>query len=129
MIDGNNRTFQFGMGGAPKARLVKFSGGKAVLNTKADADQPVGVTEYAVSENEYGAVKLINGNGTFFVTTAGALAQGADAYAADDGKVSSLPTTAGTYRRVGICLEAATADGDIIEVLPLPDDLHSTVSE
>jgi len=128
MIEGSKRTFIAGTGGVSEARLVKLSSGKAVLNTATDTDNPVGVAEYDSAENEACAVRLINGPGTFFMTAAGAISLGAEVYAAADGKVSALSAEASTYRRIGLALEAATADGDIIEVLPLPDAVHTEVS-
>jgi hypothetical protein len=53
--------------------------------------------------------------GTHKITASGAITKGADIYAAAAGKVQALPGTAGTYRKVGFALEAASTDGDIIE--------------
>lgn len=39
-------------------------------------------------------------------------------YSSGDGKVIVKPTAAGTYWKVGIARQAATADGDVIEVEP-----------
>jgi len=65
------------------------------------------------------AVELLSTDGTLEITAGGIIAYGADVYAAAAGKISALPTAGGRYRKVGIALEAATADGDIIQVLPL----------
>lgn len=55
-----------------------------------------------------------------FVASA-AITQYAEVFAAASGKISAT----GNGRKVGIALEAATADGDIIEVLPLSDGKKS----
>lgn len=55
------------------------------------------------------------GEGTCKMTANGAITAGDDVFPAADGKVSATAVTAGP---VGKALEAATADGDIIEVIP-----------
>ena len=99
-------------------RLVKFSAATVAHNTATDTDEPIGIAEYGVGAGEAAAVRMINDAGTFEVTAAGAIDAGEAVFAADDGKVQALPVAPGTYRRVGIALEAAVADGDIIEILP-----------
>lgn len=107
-------------------RLVKLSSGKVVHNTVTATDDPVGVTEYAAKSGEKVAVKLINSPGTFEITAVEAIAADVEAYAAADGKIQDAPAGAGTYRRIGLALEAATGDGHRIEVLP--DDYISTLT-
>ena len=123
MIEGTKRTFVAGTGGVEDRRLFKLSSGTAVHNTATAADEPLGISEYAAAEGEAFAGRLINGPGTFYVTAAGAFAVGADLYAAANGKVSGAPAATGTYRRVGTALQAATQDGDIIEMQPLFDQV------
>lgn len=105
-------------------RLVKLSSGNVIHNTATATDDPIGVTQRAEDSGDDVTVRLINDGGTFEITAAGAISQGAEVYAAAAGKVQALPTAAGTYRRIGLALEAATADGDIIEILP--DDYITT---
>jgi hypothetical protein len=107
-------------------RLVKLSSGTMVHNTETETDDPIGVNDYSVSSGEVGAVKLLSEDGTQEMTAAGAIDQDADVYAADDGKIQALPVGAGTYRKIGKAMEAATADGDIVEVLPY--DFHATTT-
>jgi len=98
-------------------RLVKYaSTGLVAHNTAADADAPIGVTEYSVASGDIASVKLLNDGGTFEVTAAGVIALNADVYPAADGKISA---TVVPGKRIGKAIEAATADGDIIEILPI----------
>jgi len=96
-------------------RLVKLSGATVVVNTATATDEPIGVSQAAAASGAVVALRDIKHGGTHKVTAAGAISAGAKIYAADDGKVQALPGSAGTYREVGRALEAATADGDIIE--------------
>lgn len=106
--------------------LVKLSGGEALVNTASDI--PVGVNDYAVADAENASVKTLNSSGTLEMVASGAITINADVYADADGKVSALPGDAGTYYKVGVAVEAATADGDIIEVLPVFGLTATTVS-
>lgn len=110
-------------------RLVKLSSGTMVYNTETETDNPIGATEYATASGENGSVRLLSEAGTLELTASGAISQDADVYAADDGEIQALPTAAGTYRKVGIAMEAATADGDIIQVLPYDYNATTTVTE
>ena len=109
-------------------RLVKLDGVTVVYNTATATDDPIGVTEFNVAADGDAAVSMLCGDETLEITAAGAFSAGADVYAAADGKVSALPAGAGTYRRVGKALEAATADGDIVEILPYNDGKTTTVT-
>lgn len=75
----------------------------------------VGVTVEAVAASGYGTVKLFNAPGTYLCTAAGAVTRGAHLYPAANGKVDDT----GTTKIPLVALEAATADGDIIECAPL----------
>jgi hypothetical protein len=120
------RTFTAGADVGNK-RLVKLSSGDVVPNTATSTDEPVGVADYAVASGDHVAVGLFGGK-TMEIAAAGAISADAAVYAADDGKVQALPATAGTYARVGTAIEAATADGDIIEILPCYIGETETVS-
>lgn len=109
-------------------RLVKLSSGTAVHNTATSTDEPVGVAQRAGVSGDRRAVSDIKKGGTQKVTAAGAISKGADIYAAAAGKVQALPAGAGTYRKVGIALEAATADDDVIEAWLTPAGETTTVS-
>lgn len=99
-------------------RLVKLSSGEVVYNTATATDQPIGVCDYAVADGYEASIMTLSEDGTIEMTAAGAISLDADVYAAADGKIQALPATGGAYRKIGIAMEAATADDDIIEVLP-----------
>ncbi len=117
-MNANSKTFVAGAALAQK-RLVKLSSGEVVYNTITSTDDPIGVNDYAVADTEDACILMANQGGTVELTAAGAITAGARIYAAADGKVSAIPEDSATYRLIGIALEAATADGDIIECLLL----------
>jgi hypothetical protein len=66
------------------------------------------------------AVRLIgSGAGTVRVVASAAITAGADVVSAASGKVRTIPGTTGSYFVIGKALEAAAADGDIIQIAPL----------
>ena len=75
----------------------------------------IGFADETVASGEYVTVKLKNMGGTFKATASAAVTAGAALYNQASGKVSSV--SGGTQRYVA--LEAADADGDVIEVLPV----------
>lgn len=92
-------------------RRVKLSAGTVVY---ADAtDDYIGVTQGPAASGEEVAVRFRTDPGTFFITCAGAISANAAAYAANDGKVASSGTIL-----VGTMTEAATGDGDQLELIP-----------
>ena len=71
-----------------------------------------------VAEDGVVSIDLLGTVGTVEVAAAGVISSGSEVYQAADGKVQALPATPGTYRRVGVALEAASGDGSIIEIYP-----------
>lgn len=112
--DDNVRTFTTGEAIAAYL-LVKLSGDFTV-SLAGIADSAIGVSREAVASGGELGVQLLNKKGTVKLTASGAITQNAAVYPASSGKISS--TIAG--RKIGYALEAATADGDIIEVVPIP---------
>lgn len=81
----------------------------------ADAgEQHIGVTEFAAADATYVSVRLVNYSGTVEIEAADSFAVNATLYGADDGKISD--TSSGSA--LGIACEAATAAGDLSEMLP-----------
>lgn len=110
-------TFTAGEDLLPKRR-VKIESGTATVPPEvvyADAgEQHIGVTgNDAVSDGDPVSITPINMTGTYEGTAKTALVVGATLYGAADGKIDD--TSSGSA--IGIALEAATADGDIIEFM------------
>ena len=127
MIENGKKTFVAGAAVSAK-RLVQLFGREVIHNTEDAADDPIGITEYACASGDAVAIRLLNDSGSFEATTAGAFSEGDDVYAAADGKVQGLPAVAGDYRKIGKALEDATADGDIVEILPYNYNATETVA-
>lgn len=98
-----------------KYRLARHnSSGDAVY---ADAgEKPLGSVHAAVASGSPVTIHLLGKEGTLILMASGAVSQFADVYTAADGKVSA--TNSGF--KVGMALTSASADGDLIEVLPDP---------
>ena len=95
-------------------RRVKLTAGKGDAVEYAGAGESfIGITAAKVAAEEEVSVILKPDGRTYKVTAAEALAAGATLYGGADGKVQD--TVSGDA--IGIALEAATADGDIIEAL------------
>lgn len=97
-------------------RLVQLSSGEAIHNTASST--PIGTAEFTAADDTALAVRTLAEDGTLEMVASGAISLDADVYAAAAGKIQALPAIGGTYVKIGICREAATADGDIIQVLP-----------
>ena len=91
-------------------RRVKLSGATVVYSDQGE--DFIGITEGAVANAARAAVGLI-GARTHKCVASEALAAGASIYGANDGKVSD--TAVGP--KIGFALEAALADGDVIECI------------
>ena len=109
-------------------RLVKLNGSTAESIVYADAgDAAIGSTVKAVANAGLVGVWLLASKpGTLTCIAAGAITVNALVYTANDGKVSS----SATGEPVGRALKATTADGDLLEVLPIAttDQLGSAAS-
>lgn len=112
-IDGNTKTFTAGAALAKHTR-VKFSSGKMVA--AGDDEKEIGTVVDAVfADGDPVTVRLVTANGTTQMIAAGAIAQGATVHTAADGEINDTQATGAFI--VGVALEAATADGDVIEIL------------
>lgn len=83
-------------------------------------DRSVGMTCAAAASGELVAVKTMTAPGNRVVTAAGAFAVGATVYGANDGKVDDVSTSAAL---LGTALEAAAADGDLVEIVPIGTEI------
>jgi len=101
-----------------KDRRVKLLSADPTRVEYADADEgAVGFTLKAASSGDEVAIDLTNTGGTFKGTASEAIAIGATCYGAADGKVTD--TDGGSYTGRFLALEAATADGSKLELLPI----------
>jgi hypothetical protein len=83
----------------------------------ADAGEAcIGFTLGSAADGDIVTVRPINDNGTFYAEAAEAFAVDATLYGATDGKVQD--TSSGTA--YFLALEAAGADGDVVEIMPFP---------
>ncbi len=97
-------------------RCVKLSSGTIVYADAADDQAWIGITQEACANGANVAVKLKTTASTFKVTAGEAFALGASLYSDADGKLADTDPTDGVI--LAVALEAATAEDDIVEVLP-----------
>lgn len=99
-------------------RLVKLGAAArdVVYADAADFDEVFGSTEVAVADNEQGPIRVVNAGGTRKLTASAAIVAHDHVICAADGKVAPDGGTT-TEDVVGMALEAASADGSVIEVL------------
>jgi predicted RecA/RadA family phage recombinase len=102
-------------------RRVKFQAGTLTTPPQvvyaAATDQAIGVTEFGVLSGQNVTVRTMNDEGTFEIecVVGTAIARGTALYGAANGCVSD--TVAGS--QMGWAMEAASASGQRIEVLPI----------
>ena len=97
-------------------RRVKLTSGSGVAVEYADAGEAyIGFTQKKVASGERVTVGLKTSGKTFKAIAKEAFSVGATLYGGDDGKVQD--TSSGTAQATA--LEAATAENDEVEVLPL----------
>lgn len=107
--DGNLR--QFTSGGAI-GQFLRVTLSSGVLAAAGATVSCLGTTEDPFVAAETGPVRLRSANGTRKMVASGAITASNPVYAAASGKIAGTGTVL-----EGIALEAAAADGDIIEVL------------
>jgi hypothetical protein len=113
-IDGQTKTFVADEAIAENLRVKLDSDGRVTIAGLADKDIGTAITPaFAAGDNV--TVKLRTAAGTHKMVAIEALSVGATLYTEAAGKVQD--TAAATSFQVGTALEAAGADGDVIEVL------------
>ena len=112
IVEGRTRTFQAGAA-IGQHRRVRLSSGKLALAGAADADGLGTAAREAFAADEYISVHLRNSQGTFLMVANGAITAGVEVFAAASGKIAATGTVS-----LGHALTAATADNDLVEVLP-----------
>lgn len=115
MNDSGIRTFTAGEALAAN-RLVKLSDANKVIYADA-GEQAIGVTRTVAASGATVAVFLLGAKpGTIVVAAAAAITVNALVYPAADGQGSATPVG----RAIGLALNAASGQGALVEVLPLP---------
>lgn len=101
------------------AALAKYSRVKLASGVLAEAglaEKEIGTLEQAsFAAGDVVAVRLTSAQGTCKMIAIEAIAEAAAVYTETDGKIQD--TAQATSFLIGTALEAATADGDVIEVL------------
>lgn len=101
-------------------RRVKLSGSTVIY---ADAGEVgIGVAQEAVASGGVACIETWCRGGTYKVTAAGAFSAGATLYGAADGKVDDVVVGS----PIGYAGEAATADGDIVEMIECKGETDSS---
>jgi hypothetical protein len=112
-VDTNTKAFRAAGTIKRFARVTLGSGG--TITEAGLAVKEIGIATHAAVSGDMVNVKLRTAAGTHKMIAIEALAAGATVYTETDGKVQD--TAQATSFQIGTALEAATADGDIIEVL------------
>lgn len=113
-VDGQTKTFIADEAIAINLRVKLDSDGKVTIAGLADKELGTAVTP-AFAAGDPVAVRLRTAAGTHKMIAVEALAVGSVVYTETAGKVQD--TAQATAFQVGVALEAAAADGDVIEVL------------
>lgn len=113
-LDGNVKTFTADEAIAVNLRVKLDSDGRVTVAGLADKDIGTAVTPAFAAGDDI-SVRLRTAAGTHKMVAVEALAVGATVYTEAAGKVQD--TAQATAFQVGTALEAASADGDVIEVL------------
>ena len=97
------------------ATVKLTSGSGTAVEVAGSNEASIGFAEALAASGETLTVKLKNTGGTYKALASGAFSAGATLYQMAAGKVDDV--SGGTARFVA--LEAAAADGDVVEVLPI----------
>jgi predicted RecA/RadA family phage recombinase len=111
--DSGFKAFAVGASALSVGQRVALSSGLAVA-AGAPNGTALGVALADAAASGIVTVKLNSASGTFEMKAGGAITAGAAVYPAASGKI--LATATSSNNPIGIALEAATADGDVIEV-------------
>jgi hypothetical protein len=115
--EGRDRSFKAGADlSAVQYRFVKHdSTQNQIVVATAGTDKVLGVLQDSPRSGDVGRVTLLNGSGTTLITASAAISKDAYVTATTGGK--AVATTTAGHVVCGQALEAAGADGDVIEIL------------
>lgn len=125
MSQQNDTGFLSIVAGAARAAYLRVYNSSGTWTTAGASNQSAGVQiQPSLAATDQVSLKSCTGPGTLKMTASGIIAVGGDVYAAASGKVAATGTII-----EGVALEAAAADGDIIEVLPVHNrDVSSAIT-
>ena len=117
------------------ARAATFTAGEAIssanlrvvlasdgdIEVASNTEHEIGTTRTLAASGDPVAVLLSTKEGSAQYVASNAIAVGAFVIPATGGKVADGTTTRPTGRSLGVAVTAATADGNIIEVIGPPD--------
>jgi len=109
------KTYKAGAVAIPQGTMVKFDSDGTVIAATAGTDVIIGVAEQATAIGGQCPVILRSGQGTCKVVASTTVSVGAKLTATTSGQ--AVTTTTDKDEIVGVALEAATAQGDLIEVM------------
>jgi hypothetical protein len=104
------KTFQATAAAIPLGARVQLNSSGLIL-VAAATDSAIGVAAEAIPASGFGTVQLFTAGGTFLMLAGVAITRGAQVFPAAAGKIAATGTTALSI----VALEAAAADGDVIE--------------
>lgn len=115
-VDGNTKSFVAG-GAIAQHLRVKISSGKLAVAGLTDRNWIGTAMTEAFADGEVISVKLASGAGSHKMIAADALTAGDPVFTQASGKVGDSESTA---YYIGVALEDAGADGDVVEVMVNP---------
>lgn len=116
-----SRTYKLDAALTARHLLVKAGSDAQSVTLAGAADIPIGVATDEGAIGDYVAVDFFgSAKSTKLGIASGAIANGAFIVADANGKVRTLPGSAGTYYIIGRALNATTTDGDPIQFDPIP---------
>lgn len=98
-------------------RVLQNSSGKVIVATAA-TQLPIGVSQETTADADLDKLPVTR-LGRVKLTASAAIAKGVRVMATTGGKIATFSSGAGVFA-CGITLEAAAADGDVIDVLFIP---------
>ena len=117
-VKNNTRTFVAGEALDAYMLVDIESDGSVTKASETSVGTQIGYTIASTASGEAATISLVVGGGTSYAIADGAVAIGQVIYSAAGGKVSATGVGA---QRIGLAVSAATADGDVIEVIAYPN--------
>lgn len=112
---GRVKTYKAGASAIPQGTMVKFDTDGTVIAATGGTDVIIGIAEQATAANGQCPVIIRSAQGTAKVVASTTVSVGAKLTATTAGE--AVTTTTDKHEVVGIALEAATTQGDLIEVI------------